>query len=177
MSKSFASEAQLVRAIVASPEFRNGLGYENWRCCHDREVDGFFGVPDLVVAFGKCTRSGSHILRTFAFEAKRQAWRRAVTQAYRYAAFADYVYVVLDRAHAAPAKEGIDVFKRSNVGLTTVDVDGSVTWVFRPRHRPPYATDIRIRLNRLLREAMFAGTGGEEPNNALRLTPRFAQRR
>ena len=47
-------------------------------------------------------------------------------QAYRYASFADYSFVVLDEAYVHRAVAGLNQFKRSNIGLLSVRLDGGV---------------------------------------------------
>ena len=155
MTDFFSSEEQLTAATLDNAGFKNGFGYEDWVRWEGREVEGLFGVPDVVVAFGKRGSRGQRIVRTFAFEVKRHNWRRALVQAFRYAAFAHYSHVVLDAARVGRALDEIARFERANIGLISVGVDGAVTWHFRPRFRSPYAPRLHGALNERLYPYLF----------------------
>jgi hypothetical protein len=139
MDARFESEEALLHATVSNPEFRVGLGFPEWASWQARELEWFFGIPDLIVAFAKTDLRGRPILRTCAFEFKRANWKRALVQAFRYASFAHYSYVLLDSAHSRPAICSIDTFRSANIGLLTVDTLGNITWHHRPKFQSPYS--------------------------------------
>lgn len=149
----FPSENALIATALSSPAFPSILGFEGWAPWQTAELEGLFGIPDLVLAFTKRDRVGRLILRTCAFEFKRSDWRRALAQAFRYASFAHYSLVMLDRAHSQPALKGLSAFKTANIGLLTVDTTGEITCHFRPKFRPPYSQPLsralatRVRAN------------------------------
>src|SRR5690606_33563863 len=68
----------------------------------------------------------------FAIEAKLKDWKRALKQAYRYRWFAEYSFVVLDSFYSKSALNNIDVFKKYNVGLATINPEGDLVRHFNP---------------------------------------------
>ncbi|MEP2445818.1 MAG: hypothetical protein ABJI69_01215 [Balneola sp.] len=79
----------------------------------------------------------------YAIEAKLRNWKRALKQAYRYKWFADYSYVVLDYYHINKALEELDAFKKYNVGLASVSIDGSLIRHYKPKREKPYDSKMR----------------------------------
>ncbi len=140
---SFDKEAELTAMALSSETFYDLLGYEDWLCWQDTEPSGLFGVPDLVLCFAKTNANGGLILRTFAFEMKLHDWKRALTQAYKYTAFAHYSFVVMDHKHVTRAEQHIDLFDRSNVGLISIDLSGRTFIHSRPRFRQPYSQSLK----------------------------------
>lgn len=67
-----------------------------------------------------------------AVEAKLKDWKRALWQASRYKTFANESWVVLDKKHANPAIKNIDEFKRYNIGLATISIEGDYLVHFSP---------------------------------------------
>lgn len=59
--------------------------------------------------------------RLIAVEAKLSDWQRVLIQAYRNLQFADESWVVLDHACIRPALAQLERFKRSGVGLASID--------------------------------------------------------
>jgi hypothetical protein len=57
-------------------------------------------------------------------EAKLSDWSRALVQAYRNRQFADESWVVLDHRYYKPAVSQLERFRRSGVGLASIDVCG-----------------------------------------------------
>jgi hypothetical protein len=135
----FESEEALINTALSSPSFLVGLGFKGWQPWQAREVDGLFGVPDLILAFSKTDRNGRRVIRTCAFEFKRANWKRALAQAFKYSAFAHFSYVLLDFAHSAPALRSILQFTTANIGLVTIDGCGQLLWHYRPAFRLPYS--------------------------------------
>lgn len=89
---------------------------------------------------------------SFAIEAKLKNWKRALHQAHRYKWFADYSYVVLDAKYAEPAIENIDLFKRYNVGLSSITNDGVIKRHYRPIRQKPYDPIMQILLSEKIRQ-------------------------
>lgn len=71
-----------------------------------------------------------------AVEVKRSDWRRALSQATSYAAFADSTYVALDDARARDLVARRPAFDFAGVGLLTVAATGGVWEHISPRRRP-----------------------------------------
>lgn len=86
------------------------------------EVSAPGGVPDLVI-FSNERKALQYVITV---EFKLSAWQKAITQAFRHRNFANEVYVVIDHAKSASALRHLDVFKKANVGLVSVDTDDKV---------------------------------------------------
>jgi hypothetical protein len=143
---AFISEIDLVRAVLRNEQFYELFGYDEWKMWKEQEVEGLFGIPDLILAFGKYDSIGRKIFRTLSFEFKCKNWQRALIQAYRYAAFSHYSFVILDAAFSKPAIQNIEKFQRSNIGLLTVDTKLNITFHFRPAYRKPYSSHSYFKL-------------------------------
>ncbi len=79
-----------------------------------------------------------------AIEAKLKDWKRALKQAYRYKWFAEYSVVVLDEHYSKKAIENIAVFKKYNVGLATISLDGAMIKHYFPVLETPY--DLKMKM-------------------------------
>lgn len=159
MSRVFAVEACV----------REKYHYIDWQSWQVRELSGLFGIPDHLAVFWKEDVLGRRIQRTFAFELKKSNWRRALMQAYRYASFSEYSFVVLDHAFVNRPLACLHEFQNANIGLISVRRDGEVFWHFRPRYRPPYSKHMRALLRAGLGAHLF-GDAKIEPNNRLQWT-------
>lgn len=153
--KPFSTEEDIVKATIESDSFISSLGYQGWTRWFAKELEGFFGIPDLIIVFGKRDVRGNRLLKTFAFEMKKSDWKRALTQAFRYKAFVNYSFVIIDIFHAQPAIKNIDLFKRANIGLISIGVDGNVIFHHKPKRERPYCESLRDKLNKMLRENIF----------------------
>lgn len=71
-----------------------------------------------------------------AFEAKLSNWRKAMHQAWRNTSFANQVYVVLPRTHAAAAIKNKAEFSERGVGLCVVDERGVEVIIEGPTSQP-----------------------------------------
>lgn len=85
--------------------------------------------------------------KIFAVEAKLRDWRRALEQARRYREYAHQSWVLLDKTHIRPALANVDVFKRANVGLATISVDGEVERLVFPKEAAPSSDMARWYVN------------------------------
>lgn len=74
----------------------------------------------------------------YAIEAKLKDWKRALKQAYRYRWFAEYSFVVLDTYYSDIAVKNIEIFKKYNVGLASISVDGVLQRHFSPKRNQPF---------------------------------------
>lgn len=153
---AFATEADLTETMLESDKFWATLHRDGWQRWEALEHEGLFGIPDLVVAFGKTDAAGRRRLCAYAFEMKLRNWQRGLIQAYRYSAFAHYSFVVLDAARAAPAIHQIETFRRANIGLVTVDVNAKLTWHFMPSYRSPYCRQTYRSLYSHVTQQLFA---------------------
>lgn len=155
MINPFSTEKEMVNSFLHNPQLDKNLGYTEWKKWKAIEVSGLFGIPDVVIAFGKVSATGNRIVRTYAFELKLRNWKRALTQAYRYSAFAHYSSVVLDYAHVQPALENLYLFKRSNIGLLTIDTNNNIVWYNRPKYQQPYSAQLHKQLSLSIEPKLF----------------------
>lgn len=150
MMQAFKSESELVDVALNSSAFYQKIGYTDWYRWQECEMEGLFGVPDVVCCFSKTDATGRCLLRTFAFEMKLSDWKRALTQAFKYASFAHYPFVVMDHRYVERAKRHIEVFERSNIGLISVDPSGKTFVHFRPRFRQPYSPSLKKHVDEIV---------------------------
>lgn len=145
---SFRYEKDLVEAVLNSECFWKEIKAHDYKSQYKLEVDGLFGIPDLVVLQNK--KNGR--IRSLAFEMKLSNWKRALIQAYRYRAFAERTFVVLDHSKISPAKKHIEKFKKSKVGLISVDNAGNIVIHYFPNKEKPYSSPMHEKLEELQSE-------------------------
>lgn len=156
MNRSFVTEKEMAEVFLLNSQLNIDSKYSEWNKWQEVELGGFFGIPDVIMAFGKLNTSGKKIIRTHAFELKLKNWKRALMQAYRYSAFSHYSYVVLDYAHAQSALTHIDMFQRSNIGLATLDITGKIIVHNMPKFQKPYSEQLYKNLSVSLIPKLFA---------------------
>lgn len=118
------------------------------------EPKGLFGIPDVVVINVK-NGNGTSKKKTIAFELKLSKWKRALVQAFKYRAFADLSYVLIDEGHSKPAINNIESFRKANIGLLSIDVQGNVKSYFEPTPEEPYSEYYEsIVLEKVMNSAM-----------------------
>ena len=145
------SESDLFIQCVNNIEFYKRIFSFQWEDARlISELTGFFGVPDLVIACSKKTRTYNSLTRTFAFEFKLKNWKKALIQAFKYAAFAQYSYVVMDKKYVGPAKRRVEEFERANIGLVSVDEDGQIEVIYKPKLRKPYSNEMRKEFDEII---------------------------
>ena len=136
---AFPTEKEMVKAIKKS-EYIQCLFSEPYVI--QEEVKGYFGIPDLVVVGANNEKQAA-----YAFEAKLTNWRRALFQAFRYKAFVNKSYVILDSDFVNPALSQLDRFHRSNVGLLCVDDRENVHCHYDPYYESPYSPQLEMKFN------------------------------
>ena len=169
IQQSFKSESDISKVFSVEACIRDKFRYNDWHSWQGKELTGLFGIPDHVAIFWKKDVLGRHIQRTFAFEMKKNNWQRALMQAYRYASFSEYSFVVLDHYFVHRALAHLDEFQNANIGLISIRVDGKVFWHLRPRYRPPYSKHMRALLRAGLSAYLFRD-GKIESNKQLQWT-------
>ncbi|HUV59164.1 MAG TPA: hypothetical protein VMW09_03525 [Desulfatiglandales bacterium] len=102
------------------------------------EPRGLFGIPDLLIANQEKEKDNDIRTTIIAFEMKLRNWKRALSQAFKYRAFANISYVVIDHDYSNAALKNIEKFKRSNIGLVSIDKEGQVYSHFMPSYDEPY---------------------------------------
>jgi hypothetical protein len=142
----FASEKQLFQTVVESVEFQHLANlYPNTTSLV--EPSGLFGVPDLVIA----SLGTSYCkVKAFAFEMKLSNWQRALVQAFRYRAFAELSFVVMDHKHIKPALASIFRFERAHIGLLSITTAGELFVHHQPKETKPYCDRTRATFEQIL---------------------------
>ncbi len=155
MTLPFSTEEEMVKVFLYNSKLDIKYKYLDWNMWETIEMEGLFGIPDVVMAFGKVSISGQKIIRTYAFELKLRNWKRALVQAFRYSAFSHYSIVVLDDANIQPALSNLAMFQRSNIGLLTLDRQGHITWYNEPKYQEPYSSQLYKTLSSNLSQKLF----------------------
>lgn len=140
---AFGTEREMVQSIIKSNYI-----YElttSSQSIVKEEVSGFFGIPDIVVVIDNAGKQLS-----YAYEAKLRNWKKAIFQAFRYKAFADFSYVIMDHDHVKPAVSHLEKFKRSNIGLMSIDNTGELTIHYNPYQEIPYSPNTASRFNKMV---------------------------
>lgn len=88
-----------------------------------------------------------HITTTIAVELKLRKWKDALRQAKRGGSFADYKYVAIDSDHLDPALQRRNQFEQLNVGLLSIDEDGTVRKHIEPERVNPHNELYKWKLN------------------------------
>ena len=153
---SFQTEDDLFRVALASAYLRDLLD-SRFNLAHFVEPRGLFGIPDLVVANSAPPHEeDDQKLDVFAFEMKLSDWKRALIQAFRYKAFANYSAVLLDEDHIAPALAQLERFETAGIGLLGIGDSGDVDVFYFPTCAAPYSG----QLEATVREMVFRTTAG-----------------
>ena len=148
MSSAFLTEAELFRAVQQSQVLEDLHCRTGWWRWAEPEVEGLFGRPDYLIGYCRIDSRGRRQVRSVAFEMKLADWKRALTQAFRYAAFAHYAYVLMDYAYVERALRSLDQFLRANIGLLSFSKTGRLRVHHRPVCRTPYAPALRAKLHK-----------------------------
>ena len=131
----FRSEAELVRCY--SRLIHEAINNLDLNVGTQYEVSAPGGVPDLVI-FNEERHALQYVITV---EFKLSNWRRAIHQAFRHRNFGNEAYVILDQARSQAAIRNLEIFKKANVGLITVDAEGgSRTW-YPPEPGLPFSTE------------------------------------
>jgi hypothetical protein len=139
---AFKRERDLFEAAFASKYIQNLINSE-MHLNYFVEPKGLFGIPDLLIVNADPSQIGcKEHLQTFAFEMKLTKWKRAMIQAFRYKAFANYSFVLVDMDHVAPALSNIEQFKKSNIGLMSVNQYGDSHVHFQPYFDSPFSNNL-----------------------------------
>jgi hypothetical protein len=145
---AFATEREMVQSIIKST-YIDELTASSQSIVKE-EVSGFFGIPDIVVATDNAGKQLS-----YAYEAKLKNWKKAIFQAFRYKAFADFSYVIMDHDHVKPALSQLEKFKRSNIGLLSINDSGELITHYAPFQEVPYSPLTASRFNKMIIKEIY----------------------
>jgi len=136
-------------AALSALPYRRGFTVDWFRACNlvtrqralealrEYELAGFCEQTSVKNKWIKVRQPKPVTVQICAIEAKLRDWRRALTQAARYRAFAHQSWVLLDEATIRPALANLDQFARLNVGLASISVDGDFFHYHIPEKREP----------------------------------------
>lgn len=116
--------------------------------CMVQEPKGLFGIPDLLIV--RSHKPNAKRASIIAFEMKLKNWKRALIQAFKYRAFSNKSYVVIDEDKAHLALRNLEKFHRSNIGLLSVSTNGEVISYFEPSFDYPFCDHYRQKLANLV---------------------------
>ena len=137
---AFKTEADMVEAIKRAEQIHNFM--ISGKSMMQEQVAGFFGVPDIIFI-----KKNKEKQISYAYEAKLSNWTRALTQAFRYKAFVNKSFVILDHDHIEPALSNTDKFCKANVGLISIDDSGSIHCHYNPFFEKPYSPRLEEKFN------------------------------
>lgn len=107
------------------------------------EVKGISGIPDYILV-----QETDNTNIAVGIELKLQNWKRAMRQAFRYRAFCEQSYVILDNARLKPALKRIEDFIKFNIGLASIDVYSKVLEIhFKPKIEEPFSLNLKNKLH------------------------------
>jgi hypothetical protein len=125
---------------------RDGILYQR------TEVRGLFGIPDLLaVQAPRPLAKRRTALNSIAFEMKLSDWRRGLAQAFRYRSFATFSILVLDNTRTKSAVANADRFRRANIGLIGLNVDGSYDVYVWPEPEKPFSKRLHAAMAEIVR--------------------------
>lgn len=136
----FTSELEL------SSAFKEILPNSEWaesQCIE--EVKGISGIPDYILI-----RETENNNIAVGIELKLKNWKRAMRQAFRYRAFCEQSYVIIDNARIKPALKSIEDFINFNVGLASIDIHSkSLEIHYKPKIEEPFSLNLKNKLHKI----------------------------
>jgi len=145
---SYSSELSLYDDFIQSSMFRKiiqNLGY--YSICIS-EFKGLFGIPDLLIINYEVKDGKPHILQTIAFEMKLSNWKRALIQAYRYKAFAEKSFVVIDKNYLHLVNNNQKEFDLSEIGLISGESKNDFNVYIPAKYSEPYSKPLTEKFHR-----------------------------
>jgi hypothetical protein len=141
---AFATEQELVDCAIRHFPVREWLQVpDDARVFQRTEVQGLFGIPDLLVAARPDAEIGDGVsIASIAFEMKLSDWRRGLAQAFRYRSFAKSTFLVIDDSRSRQAVANLERFQRANVGLIGLNTDGIFQVYVWPEQEEPFSRDL-----------------------------------
>lgn len=101
-----------------------------------QEVDGMIGRPDILLK----SKTNTKII---TIEVKLKNWKRALQQAYKYRSFSDIAYICMDEKNVKPALENLDLFKKCNIGLLTINSKNEIKIYYEPTMDRAFVENLR----------------------------------
>lgn len=101
-----------------------------------KEFKGLFGIPDFILI----ENSDNYINYIVSIELKLKNWKRALKQAFRYRAFSNESYVILDEYHIELGLKNLEYFKKFNIGLGSFNSKSELKLFYKPVTAKPFST-------------------------------------
>jgi hypothetical protein len=137
----FKTEKELVFALISTLENKE-LEIENVKeFLILEEIDGIMGRPDVLLK----QKNGKEII---TIEVKLKNWKRALQQAYKYRSFSDIAFICMDEKYLKPALANIDLFKKSNIGLISINLNRDVKIHYEPILKKAYVKELKEKANK-----------------------------
>lgn len=132
----FQTEKELVIALISTLEEQK-LKLEKVReFLILEETEGMIGRPDILLK----TKNGKKII---TIEVKLKNWKRALQQAYKYRSFSDVAFICMDDKNIKPALANLEIFKKSNIGLISINSKNEVIIHFEPSLKKAFIKELR----------------------------------
>jgi len=100
-----------------------------------KEFKGLFGIPDFILI----ENFKNHINYIVSIELKLRNWQRALKQAFRYRAFSNESYVILDEDYIDVGLKNLKYFEKFNIGLGSINYNAKVTIFYKPLISRPFS--------------------------------------
>ena len=94
------------------------------------------GRPDILLK----SKTNTKII---TIEVKLKNWKRALQQAYKYRSFSDIAYICMDEKNVKPALENLDLFKKCNIGLLTINSKNKIKIYYEPTMDHAFVENLR----------------------------------
>ncbi len=140
----FRSEAELARCY--SLLIQEAINNLNLNIGMKYEVSAPGSIPDLVI-FNEEMHALQYVITV---EFKLCNWRRAIHQAFRHRNFGNEAYIVLDQTKSQAAIRNLEIFKKANVGLFTIDAEGKIRTWYSPEPGLPFSKEFSQMVARSL---------------------------
>ena len=101
-----------------------------------QEVNGMIGRPDILLK----SKTNTKII---TIEVKLKNWKRALQQAYKYRSFSDVAFICMDEKNVKQALDNLDLFKKCNIGLLTINSKNKIKIYFEPTMDHAFVENLR----------------------------------
>jgi len=126
-----------------------------------KEFDGIVSIPDFLIII-KDKNANPYLI---SLELKLKNWKRALNQAFRYKAFCNEAYVIIDSNSINRIIKNLNNFRKANIGLATFDRELNIKIYNKAMPSLPYS---RFYSNKFLQKFyMHNEINKEEKNNSL----------
>jgi hypothetical protein len=137
---TFKSEISLMQSFMECEAWIDIINSEEY-ITHYEEMKGLFGIPDLLIV----TNSANGI-RLMACELKLRDWKRGLIQAFKYRAFSNLSYLVIDESYIHLITRNLEMFIKANIGIISISDQGDVITYYTPIETEPYSKELYFKV-------------------------------